>query len=644
MKKGQALIEVLVGLGIAAAIMPAVVTAFFAARGGEAQEQVRVMALARLREGREVLRLLKEDNWANLADNGTYRLTLTGGAWSISPGTETDLDGLFTRQIVVSDSYRDVNGLLSLTGILDPSVKHIELTVSWTTPIASFVRADYYLMRFENRTWLQTLVSDFTPGVQSGTTITDTGGGEIILASGGQALSDWCEPALTLSSIDLPKSGVANAISADVGAGTSPNQVIAGTGDNASGVSLAYAEIVNANPPSGQVLGTFDSYKTNGVFVGGDRAYLATDDAQEDIVIVDLTNRDPVTGKYAKLGAFNAPANGPKNAAGIYVSGNLGFMTIGDKLHTFDVTTRTPLGSITLAGDAQRLVVFGSYAYVAENSGERALEIVQFSQDGTTLSLPGWTNLPGQNGVDIVVNSTASRGYLATSQGNVYIVNTSAPYSGALPAPLGVYSTAGMTPKGVAVVTHNKAIVVGTGGSLQYQVFDLSEESTPVSCGGLNIATGVNGIASVQEEDGDTFSYIITGDAGAELKIIQGGGGGGGGVYTLAGTFESDLFDAGSSVMFNRFDVSSAVPVDTALEYQVAITAPSAGSCAGASYTFVGPDKQPSSFFTDSSALPLGSGVGYTNPGQCLKYRAYLRTSNSNNTPVMSAIIFNYSP
>ena len=40
MKKGQALVEMMVGMGIAAAIMPALVTSFFAARGGGAQEQV----------------------------------------------------------------------------------------------------------------------------------------------------------------------------------------------------------------------------------------------------------------------------------------------------------------------------------------------------------------------------------------------------------------------------------------------------------------------------------------------------------------------------------------------------------------------------------------------------------------------------
>lgn len=654
MKQGQALIEVMVGMGIAAALMPAVVTSFFAARGGTAQEEVRMLASARLRETKEVLRTLKEANWQNIAVNGTYHLTYQGGVWSIVPGSETNLDGLFTRQITISDAYRDVSGLFAVAGSLDPSVKHISVSVSWTNPLASSVSSEYYLMRFTNQTWLQTLVADFTPGTQTGTTITNVSGGEITLGSGGLALADWCDPNLSLTAIDLPKNGVANAVSAAVGSGTSPNQVVAGTGDNSSGISFGHVTVQNANPPSGSVDGTFDGYKTNGVFVLGTYAYLATDNNAKEVVIIDLSSQDPSTGKYSEAGYFNVPGN--SNANSLFAVGSLGFALSGSRLYSFDLSSKSgdrgsPLATLELSGTGSRLVISGSYVYIAESSGTHALEIIQFTPDGKSLSLAGYANLPGQNGVDIIINSTASRGYLATSQGNVYILNTTAPYTGALPSAIGSFNTNGMTPKGVAVVTNNKAIVVGTGGALQYQVIDITNEANPVLCtnggttaGGLAIGSGVNGLSSVQEEDGDTYSYIITGDATAELKIIQGGPGGGGGTYASSGIFESSIFDAGSSVMFNRFDVNAATPVDTTIKYQVAITSPVAGLCTGASYTFVGPDKLTSSYFTSSSQLPLGTGVGYTNPGQCLKYRAYLSTTNLSNAPTMYDLTFNYSP
>ena len=471
------------------------------------------------------------------------------------------------------------------------------------------------------------------------------------MGSGGEGHADWCAPSLSTINYNITGSANPNAISAAVGVSGGSNQVIAGTGDSANGVSLDHLAITNTNPPTVSEVGTLaDSsprIKTNSVFVSGPYAYIATDNKHKEVIIVDLAT-------HTESGYFDPPVNG--NGAGLYVVGALGFVTVDNVLYTFDLSTKSgdrgsPLATLTLSGTSARIVVLGSYVYVAETSGSRPLEIIEYSADGRTLNVRGWASISGQNGVDIVVNSTASRGYLATSQGNVYILDTTAPYSGALPTPLGMFSTSGMTPKGVAVVTNNRAIVVGTGGTLQYQVIDITNENSPILCtnggttsGGLSIATGVNGIASVQEEDNDTYSYIITGDSSAELKIIQGGGGGGGGTYASDGTFESNIIDAGYSVMFNRFEVTAiAPPPDTGIEYQVAISNP-LGTCALASYTFVGPDKTSSTYFSGSAQLPLGTGAGYTNPGQCLKYRVHMTTSNTNNTPVLYDITFNYSP
>ena len=654
MKKGQALVEMVLGLGLAAAILPALTTSFFAARGGGVQEQIRMQANGRLREAREILRLLKEDNWANIETDGTYHLTLNNGIWNIEPNPEYNLDNLFTRQIILAPAYRTPTNQLSSSSsgnTLDPSVRHVTITVSWTNPIASSVIADYYLMRLENLTWIQTTLADFTLGIQLGTATTNTNGGEVILGSGGASHADWCAPSLSAINYDINGSANPNAISSAVGENGGPNQVIAGTGDSANGVALDHLAVTNTNPPTVSEEGTLpDSsprIKTNSVFVSGSFAYIATDDNHKEVIIVDLNT-------YTESGYFNAPVNG--NGAGLFVVGSLGFATVDNLLYTFDLTGKSgdrgaPLATLTLNGTGARLVVNGSYVYVAESSGNRAMEIIEFSTDGKTLNLRGWASLSGQNGVDIVVNSTASRGYLATSQGNVYILDTTSPYSGALPAPLGIFNTNGMTPKGIAVVTNNRAIVVGTGGVQQYQVIDITSENTPILCtnggttsGGLSIPSGVNGISAVQEEDGDTYSYIITGDSAAEFKIIQGGGGGGGGTYANEGIFESSIFDAGHSVMFNRFTVTAiAPPPDTQIQYQVAISNP-IGNCEGATYTFVGPDKTSGSYYAGSVSLPLGTGAGFTNPGQCLKYRAYLTTTNTNSTPVLYDITFNYSP
>ena len=657
MKKGQALIEVMVGMALAAALMPAVVTAFFAARGGTAQAELHLQAAARMRQTKEVLRILKQTSWGNVANNGTYHLTNAGGTWGIeldSAGTpETNLDGLFSRQITLASAYRTPLNQLSgfATGnTLDPSVKFVTITISWDTPHPTNITSSYYLMRLENLTWIQTTVADFTAGIQSGTAITNNEGGansgEVVLGSGGTALADWCAPSLSAIDYNIAGSANPNAISAQVGSSGGSNQIVAGTGDSANGVALVHLEVSNAVTPIVTVAGTLpDSsprIKTNAVFVSGDHAYITTDNKHKEVIFVDLNT-------YAESGYFNAPVN--SNGAGIYVAGSLGFVTVDNMLYSFNSGTGALIGSVTLAGIGGRLVVNGNYIFVTETSGSYPLEILTFNPDGTGLSIVGFASagMTG-NGVDVVVNSSATRGYLATTAGRVYVLDTSTK-TGSLPTPLGTFDTQGMTPKGVAVATNNKAIVVGTGGSLQYQVIDIENESSPSLCtkggttsGGLAIASGVNGVAAIQEEDGDAYSYISI-PSDPEIKIIHGGGGGGGGTYATEGYFESSVFSPGYSVMFNRFDVTATAPIETTNDYQVAITNPVApGTCSDATYSFVGPNKDSSLWFSGSSELPLGSGNGYTNPGECLKYRLRQTTGNTNSTPVFYDITFNYSP
>ena len=161
-------------------------------------------------------------------------------------------------------------------------------------------------------------------------------------------------------------------------------------------------------------------------------------------------------------------------------------------------------------------------------------------------------------------------------------------------------------------------------------------------CGGLNVDAGVNGVSSVIEEDGDTFSYIITGDSTTEFKIIEGGPGG---QFAITGTFTSSAFDASSTVAYNRIIPNIVEPLGTNLELQVAIASAVDDSCSNASYYFVGPDGTSNTFFATSSAIPsINNGQGYVNPGRCFKYKAFLSTTDPNASPILNDVTVNYSP
>lgn len=642
-QSGQSLVELLVAFSITALLLPALFLGFTSSREGKVQRQERFLATVRVREAKEALRVIRDRGWPYISVNGTYHPVLAGTTWTLAPGAE-DIDGQ-TRSIVISDSYRDPSGaLVDTPGTVDPSIKKITVSVSWSALFPSSIVTTFYLARFSNLSWIQTTQEEFDAGVKTGVVTTNVQGGEVTLGAGGS--QDWCSPTLSILATDLPKQGVANAISVIEG------KAFAGTGDNASGVSYATVTVSNDDSPQATVSGTFDGYKTNDIFGETNYAYLATDTNAKEIEIVDLASYNPATGKYAEAGYFDAPGNG--DGASVYVSGNIGFMTTGNIFHSFDLSSKSgsrPVidsNGVTLAGSGKSIMVVGDYAYVAIDSSSTQLQIIDIRVP-SNLTVVGSASVPGGDGVDVFVNASGTRAYMATesslSQREMFIVDITTK-TGAHGA-LGSYEANGMNPKGVTVVPGNKAILVGSGGTYQYQVIDIANEGSPVLCtsggrsGGLAIASGVRGIASVVEADGDAYSFIITGDANAEFKIIEGGPGG---QYATNGVFESDIFEALQAASFNRFTVNHTKPANTNIEYQVAGSDQAGGSCTGASFSYVGPDGTANTRFSTGSAIPLSSGPGYKNPAQCFRYKVFLTSSDTVSSPVFNDILVNYSP
>ncbi|MFH0772742.1 MAG: hypothetical protein V1922_00300 [bacterium] len=648
-RKGGSLIELIMIFALTALLLPVFISSLTSSREGKAQQIQKFTAVSLLKETAEAVKSIKERGWSLLPNNGTYHPSIFQNKWVLSSGSAT-LNG-FTTSVVIGDVYRDAdNAIVTVGGILDTSTKSVVSTVSWTTPLPSSLSVTTYITRFrDNITKLDTTTTDFNLGSSSGTTIASTlgspivGDGEVTLGAGGHG--NWCSPSYSATTVDLPKNGVANAIWAIEG------KVSAATGDNASGVSFANVLIDNSIPPGASIEGTFDGYKTNGVYIDNDYAYIGTDTNSKEVVIIDLHQLDPVSNKYAEAGYFNVP--GISSAKSVYVSGTIGFVVASNKLYTFNLTSkagsRTQLGSVSLAGTGTKVFVLGSYAYVSLSGSATEMQIIQVANGGSTLTVVGQADVNGQAAYDVTVNSTGTRAYLATgvsaSQRELFIIDISVK-TGNRPM-VGSYDSSGMNPKGVALTPGNRAILVGSGGE-EYQVVNIANETNPVRCGGMDIPTGVNGISSILESDGDAFSYIITGDSTSELKLIIGGPGG---QYATAGEFTSGPITATAPAAFNRFYASANEPVATSLKMQVAVANAVSGSCANATYTFIGPDinNPTTSYFfpnnnTIQGVIPFITTGSYVNPGRCFKYKAYMTTSDVTNSPVLSDITINYSP
>ncbi|MBI2641881.1 type II secretion system protein [Candidatus Roizmanbacteria bacterium] len=383
MKSGQSLIEILLVVGLSAILLPALLTGLVTSRSGRAQYTQRLQAINLLKDGAEATRTIRDGGWTTFADYayGIFHPETTSQSnWILVSGPETTSEG-FTRQIEVSEVRRDARGAIVVTGgNVDPSTRKVVVRVSWLLPYSSSITSAFYLTRYwDNASYTETTQTQFNAGTKSGVTVqasipnpTPTpDDGEVILASGGR--SNWCKPSLDQNTLNLPKNGVGKAISAIQG------QAFAGTGENSSGISFVNISITDTYPPEPAIEGTFDGYKTNGVFGENDYAYLATDNNHKEVVIIDLTQLNPDTNKYSELGYYNAPGN--KSAQSVVVSGTIGFVTVDNNLYTFDVSSksgsRPQLGNISLAGNGKKVFVFDTYAYVAIED-PTALQIIQF--------------------------------------------------------------------------------------------------------------------------------------------------------------------------------------------------------------------------------------------------------------------------
>ncbi|MEK7517632.1 MAG: type II secretion system protein [Patescibacteria group bacterium] len=654
-QKGQSLVELLLVIGLSAIILPALLTGLVTSREGRAQQGQRAQAITVLNQTIEGVRSVREKGWSYIDAvpiGIPYHPEISSPTWTLSPGEYTDPAG-FKTKVVINSVNRgvcpgpDCGTIVTTGGVLDPSTKKVDVTISWVLPNVSSVSDTLYMTRYlDNNSFIQTTEADFNAGTKTGTTVTNTAGGEVTLGAGGHG--DWCSPNLSINPLDLPKQGVANAVTAIEG------RAFAGTGDNASGESFVNINISNTDPPVASILGTFDSiHKTNDIFGETNYGYIATDTNDREIVIIDLT-----AGPYSEIGRFNAP--GVTNANSVFIVGNTGYMTQGSRLRNFDLTScsggnRTgscpaidPDGA-AISATGTSVVVSGTYAFVSIAGHARELEIFDLINPANIVRV-GWADVNGEAATDVFMNATASRAYIVTNASatlpEFFIINTENKNCSDCPD-IGSYNAGtSVNLKAVEVVPGGYAIIIGQGGE-EYQVVKVSPafEANPVKCGGMQIDSGAKDSASVLEADGDAYSYIVTGDVNAEFKIIEGGPGG---AYASSGEFVSSTFDPGYITAFNRFDVSLDRPVNSDIKFQVAVEDAIMGSCSGVGFTFVGPGATSSDFFVTTQTTGVTvfnySIPGSINPGRCFRYKSYFSTSDFTSTPVFHDMILNYSP
>jgi len=205
---------------------------------------------------------------------------------------------------------------------------------------------------------------------------------------------------------------------------------------------------------------------------------------------------------------------------------------------------------------------------------------------------------------------------------------------------LGQYESNGMSIKGVTSVENNtRAILVGTGGQ-EYQVLDITNESNPSKCGGLDVNAGIMGVSSIKESDNDAYSYIVTKEANSEFRIIRGGpgegGGGEGNIYASSGLYTSQPYDTGTtSTVYLGIKPSFQLIANTNIKLQIR-TGDSISEIN--SNQWLGPDGTSSSYYTST----IGTYIPVSVQGK--RYIQYQATfsSDSNGTPLLESVEIDY--
>ncbi len=636
--RGFSIVEILVAVALFAIIVTSV--SFFAVDVYRFNASIdkRVEASLYEQEVRNAIILIKTDRWSDImnhADGSSHHAVLVDGKYEIVSGTE-QRDGI-TVGFSIGSVYRDLSGqIVEVGGAEDVHTKVVTIDTSWTdiTGLPKNLTSKLYINDWNLLRWSQTTDGEFGSGAFDFTRITNITGGEIQLQY--VKYSDWCRPNLSLTAYDMPGQGIAKGIYAI------PGNAVMGTGQNASGMSLINALIDDSDPPNVTVPGTVNGYKTNDVFVTPGYGLITTDTNSSEVVILNLSSVP-----YIRSGYFDAP--GVTDGDSVFVSGTTGYMTAGNHFYAFDLTSmngsRPILGNhVDLVGTGKSIVVSGNFAYVATVSTTTQMQVIDIS-NVNFMHIVGQANLNASYGVDVFVDSALNRAYLATANSSdkselfVLDIQKFLMTGSVMISAIGTYDTGSMNPTGIVTVTDGRAIIVGSSGQ-EYQVIDILDELHPFQCGGLEVDTGINGVASLTTASGAAYSYIITGDSADELKIIKGGLGGGnefGDGFASSGMFVSSIFDTQSATtQYYYIDWNETLVTGTDLTVQIR-TGNNTDLSDG---VWMGPDGTDATFFTEAGGTSIPD---QAQNKRYVQYRVFF-TSDTVNTPVLNNIAINYQP
>lgn len=141
--RGFALIEVLVGLSMAAAFAVGFVALILQSARISRANATELKATLYVRETIEAAKDLEQSNWLALASSPCFaplecHMAPTGSTWTIVALNET-LESTYTRSFSLSPVYRDAvtKEIVATPGVLDVDMLKVSTFITWNSSIAN---------------------------------------------------------------------------------------------------------------------------------------------------------------------------------------------------------------------------------------------------------------------------------------------------------------------------------------------------------------------------------------------------------------------------------------------------------------------------------------------------------------------------
>ena len=635
--KGFTMVEIIVVIGVLSLVISSVtIFAIDSSRFSLVNTQ-RIQASLLMQEATSAIIHSKNDLWGSIVDNtgsGDKHMIFSNNTFQIQNGPLTIDDTTISFQI--NTVQRDSSGnIVSSGGTEDIATRVITMNAFWTDQLETpyTISTTFYVNSWNTPSWKKTLQAEFETGTTNDTIVTATGDGAVELNLEDAVSADWCLPFLTATTYDLQRQGVPTSIAGY------PNHAYMGTGGNSSGPTLDHAAISSDDPPIVTQLGTMiQNFKVNDIYVPDlNYTYLATDSNEKEAVIVQISSEP-----YTETGYFDATSS--LDGQAIFISGNVGLLTQGSTLMTFDISSKTgarpQLDAISLIGTGSDIMVNGNYAFISISGSSTEMQIIDITNPAD-IFISGYADVNGQAATSIYVKEDGSRVYLGTinsaTEREFFIIDTSSK-TGSRPI-IASADTNGMSVKDLSVIDA-RAVLVGTGGE-EYQVFRLELESSPLKCGGMENEYGLYGLETIVDSINLAWAYVLTGNTMGELVMVLGGEYGGGGgqgqgdQYVEYGDYTSDVFDSGlDNTRYYAISWNEQILANTDIKFQIR-----AGTTADLSAAaWIGPDGTNATFFTNSLGEMLPSSAQNK---RYIQFKAYFY-SNKVYTPVLESVKINY--